>query len=262
MISHTIGCPKDFTNLVGLELPLAIDHDHPGAPLESEIMHPHRGGEGDERHLNPLGKALHDPSHLVLEHGELGGRSGRVDHEHDRGRSRPPGSVRWQSVLDAGVRGEELGGERVGREVARETVGPGAAEGAGPARGGVVHPRERVERGAAGRRAAAERRVGEHRDGVGARRRRVERRAEDGGGHDERRGGGGRRRPRVPRPPEALHRLQLREVHRNRASIGAATRVGLLLPPSNVLPCSFFSFPFGGFLSSSGAFAGCIFSSA
>lgn len=97
-------------------------------------------------------------------------------------------------------------------------VGLGAAEGAGPARGGVVDAGEGVEGRGAGRGGAAEGRVGEDREQVG--RRRVERRAEHRGGDDERLRGRGRRRPRVPRPAEALHGLQLREVHRNRSRIG------------------------------------------
>ena len=183
-------------------------------------MHPHRRSESDERHPDPLGQPLHDPAHLALEHGELRRLRGGVHHEHERGRGRPTclGGVRGQRVLDAGVGGEELGGERVGRQEAGERVGAGAAEGAGPARGAVVHAGERVERGAASGGGAAERRVGEQREEVG-RRGVLQRRAEDGGGDDERRGRGGSRRPRVPRPPEALHRLQLREVHRNRAPI-------------------------------------------
>ena len=83
----------------------------------------------------------------------------------------------------------------------------------------------------------------------------LQRRAEDGGGDDERRGRRGSRRPRVPRPPEALHRLQLREVHRNRGRCGGvSTRVCRRLPvcflffpkvPSflgrNLAGCSLFS---------------------
>lgn len=230
-------------------------------------MHPDGRSESDERHPDPLGQPLHDPSHLVLEHGELLGGRGRIDDEDERRRPRAAGlgGVRGQRVLDAGVGGEELGGERVGGQEARERVGGGAAEGAGPARGAVVHAGEGVERGAATRGGAAERRVGEQREEVG-RRGVLQRRAEDGGGHDERGGGGGIRRPRVPRPPEALHGLQLREVHRDRRTVGGgvvgvprggvATRVCLRLPVCS--PLFFFCLPASagllGFLSSSGEF--------
>lgn len=129
--------------------------------------------------------------------------------------------------------------------MAREGVGGGATEAAGPARGGVVDAREGVECGGAGGRGAAEGRVGEDREEVG--RRGVERRAEHGGGDDERRRRGGRGRPRVPRPPEALHRLQLREVHRNRIRWAVEWRLGFcnvplpfaLLPFSNLNPFLF-----------------------
>lgn len=117
-------------------------------------------------------------------------------------------------VLNGAVSGKELGGEVVvahpavgaGKRVAKET------EGAGPDLGWVVHAGVWVEdTAAAGAGEGIVREDGEIRE----RHQRGAHEAErDHEGRSLRLGGG----PRVPRPPQALDRFELQEIHRLRGS--------------------------------------------
>lgn len=112
-------------------------------------------------------------------------------------------------VFDDAVGGEELSGE-VGLGDGGVRGGEGVlamAEGAEPEAGGVLDTSVRVQDGAA--LGADDGVIREDRE----LRLRHQWRAHDAEGDDQSRRLRLRRRPRVPRPPEALDRLQLDEIH-------------------------------------------------